>query len=58
VTVQSTGLPAEDTLAIVRATAAAMWSTGWTGQPPVLTAGDEAAREALERWSLLAQPIG
>jgi glycerol-1-phosphatase len=58
VTVQSTGLPAEDTLAIVRATAAAMWSTGWTGQPPVLTAVDEAAREALERWSLLAQPIG
>jgi glycerol 3-phosphatase-2 len=58
VTVQSTGLPAEDTLAVVRATAAAMWSTGWTDQPPALTAGDEAAREALERWSLLAQPIG
>jgi glycerol-1-phosphatase len=58
VTVQSTGVPAEDGLAIVRAAAAAVWSTGWTGQPPVLIAGDDAAREALQRWSLLAAPIG
>jgi glycerol-1-phosphatase len=58
VTVQSTGHPADDALAVVRATAAAMWSTGWSGQPPLLTAGDETARVALERWSLIVAPIG
>lgn len=56
VTVQSTGSNSVDPLAIVRATASAVWSTNWEGGAPTVTAGDEAAREALARWALLVEP--
>ena len=38
---------------MVRATANAIWSSGWTGRPPTVAAGDTTARQALERWSLI-----
>ena len=53
VTVTSTGQDVQDPLTVVRATADAMWSSGWTGTPPTIAAGDDTARQALERWSLL-----
>jgi glycerol-1-phosphatase len=53
VTVASTGREAGDPLAVVRATASAIWSADWNGRPPSVTAADDTAREALERWSLL-----
>jgi glycerol-1-phosphatase len=58
VIVQSTGSEPEDPLAVVRATASAVWSSEWDGAPPTLAAGDETARRALQRWSLLPGPIG
>lgn len=51
--VTSTGQEAQDPLAVVRATASAIWHSGWTDTPPAVTAGDDTAREALEHWSLL-----
>jgi glycerol-1-phosphatase len=53
VAVTWTGSEAQDPLSIVRATAGAIWSSGWTGTPPAITAGDNTARQALERWSLM-----
>jgi glycerol 3-phosphatase-2 len=53
VTVKWTGQETLDPLTVVRATANAIWSSGWNGGPPVVAAGDPTAREALERWSLL-----
>ncbi|OBA60962.1 HAD family hydrolase [Mycobacterium sp. 1100029.7] len=52
VTVSSDGA-ADDDLAIVRAVAAAVWSADVTGQPAQIRAGDDEARDALERWSLV-----
>lgn len=53
VTVASTGLDAQDPLTVVRATASALWSADWNGRQPSITAADDTAREALQRWSLL-----
>lgn len=58
VVVQWTGLDTKDPLTVVRATASALWSSGWKGGPRAITAGDDTAHLALERWSLLAGPIG
>jgi HAD superfamily hydrolase (TIGR01450 family) len=58
VTVTSTGQDVQDPLTVVRATASAMWNSGWAGTPPTIAAGDAAARQALERWSLLQGTIG
>ncbi len=53
VTVKWTGHDTQDPLTVVRATANAIWSAGWTGRPPTVAAGDTTARQALERWSLI-----
>jgi glycerol-1-phosphatase len=55
VTVSSAGDPPGDPLTVVRAAAAAVWAAGGT---PTLHAGDDTARAALERWSLLSPHIG
>jgi len=57
VTVHATGEPVSDELSIVRATAAAMWTV--PEGDAVIRAGDDAARAALARWSLLdgADPL-
>ncbi len=53
VTVMSTGAdPGADGLSVVRAVADAVWQIG---RPVPVQAGDETARAALERWSLLTQ---
>ncbi len=51
VTVSATGQDAGDELAIVRAVAVAVWSAN---APVQIEAGDDAARTALGRWSLVA----
>lgn len=56
VTVHSTGVDAEDPLTVVRATASAVWQSSVDGRPVGVNAGDDTAREALERWSLLRAP--
>ena len=56
VTVRSTGSDPVDDLSVVRATASAVWNTDLDGQPFAVTAGDDTAREALQRWSLLTPP--
>ncbi|MBU3750845.1 MAG: HAD-IIA family hydrolase [Mycobacterium sp.] len=43
--------PGDDDLSVVRATARAVWDAG---TPLAVRAGDDAARAALHRWSLLA----
>ena len=53
VAVQWTGSEAQDPLTVIRATASAIWNSGWKGRPPAITAADNTARQALERWSLL-----
>ena len=56
VTVRSTGSDPVDDLSVVRATASAVWNTDLDGQPFAVTAGDDTARQALQRWSLLTPP--
>ncbi|MFG1935363.1 HAD-IIA family hydrolase [Mycobacterium sp. NPDC048908] len=56
VTVQSTGRDPGDPLSVVRATANAVWSAQVDGSRVVLTAGDDMARQAMDRWSLLGPP--
>jgi HAD superfamily hydrolase (TIGR01450 family) len=53
VTVHSTGVDVDDALAVVRATADAVWRSSADERPVEITAGDDTAREALDRWSLL-----
>jgi HAD superfamily hydrolase (TIGR01450 family) len=54
VTVTATGRqPGEDGLSIVRAVARALWDAGPDGLHRAVQAGDDAARAALQRWSLL-----
>jgi HAD superfamily hydrolase (TIGR01450 family) len=56
VTVTATGEdPGEDGLSVVRATARAVWDAD---TELVVRAGDDAARAALQRWSLLSEPDG
>jgi hypothetical protein len=53
VTVQSTGRDSGDPLSIVRATASAVWNANVDGRRLTLMAGDDATRQAMDRWSLL-----
>jgi len=54
VTVTATGSdPGADGLSVVRATARAVWSTGADPRAVRVRAGDNTARAALQRWSLL-----
>ena len=55
-TVHATGEDPGDELSVVRATASAVWSAGLDGAELVLRAGDDTARSALQRWSLLDEP--
>ena len=52
-TVHWTGRVAEDPLSIVRAVASSVWGSSLDGVRFAIVAGDDTAREALERWSLL-----
>jgi glycerol 3-phosphatase-2 len=56
VTVQSTGRDPGDPLSVVRATASAVWNAHLDGRPVILMAGDDTARRAMDRWSLLTPP--
>jgi glycerol-1-phosphatase len=56
VTVQSTGRDPGDPLSVVRATASAVWNAHLDARPVILMGGDDAARQAMERWSLLTPP--
>jgi HAD superfamily hydrolase (TIGR01450 family) len=56
VTVTATGSDAGDSLSVVRAVAAAVWAAGLERRP--VLGGDDAARQAVERWSLAPAPIG
>jgi HAD superfamily hydrolase (TIGR01450 family) len=59
VTVTATGgQPGADGLSIVRAVARALWDAGADDDRLAVQAGDDAARVALQRWSLLTDPIG
>ncbi|BBY29916.1 HAD-IIA family hydrolase [Mycolicibacterium sediminis] len=53
VTVHSTGEDVGDPLTVVRATAHALWAAGLDSARITVDAGDAAAHDALERWSLL-----
>ena len=54
VTVTAAGVdPSADDLSVVRATARAIWDAGHGGVAPVILAGDDTARAALDRWALL-----
>ena len=50
--------PGADGLSVVRAPARAVWDGVADGRRPVIRAGDATARAALDRWSLLSDPIG
>lgn len=56
VTVHSAGQDGQDPLSVVRATASAVWQAGFDGSFAVI-AGDDTARQALERWSLVRDAI-
>ncbi|KUI41984.1 HAD family hydrolase [Mycobacterium sp. IS-1590] len=56
VTVHSTGRDPADALSVVRATADAVWNAGLDGRSVAITAGDDTAQQALQRWSLLPEP--
>ncbi|WP_328357066.1 HAD-IIA family hydrolase [Mycobacterium sp. NBC_00419] len=54
VTVFATGdSPGDDELSVVRATARAVWDAAPDGRAITVSAGDDTARAALERWALL-----
>ncbi len=56
VTVYSTGVSQDDDrLSVVRASAAAVWEADLSGDGLTFNAGDTAAAEALEQWSLLSE---
>ncbi|MDY7000059.1 MAG: HAD-IIA family hydrolase [Actinomycetota bacterium] len=55
-TVRSTGADPGDALAVVRAIAAAVWAADGE-RPTTLAAGDDAARQAMQRWSLVPTDI-
>ena len=56
VTVESTGRDPGDSLSVVRATASAVWNAQLDGRRVVLMAGDDTARQAMDRWSLITPP--
>jgi glycerol-1-phosphatase len=53
VTVSGDGDGDSDGLSIVRAVASAVWSAPFDGRPVRIEAGDDRARDALQRWSLV-----
>jgi HAD superfamily hydrolase (TIGR01450 family) len=57
VTVRSTGKEPGDALSVVRAIAAAVWAADAGGHPSTIAAGDDMARQAVERWSLVSVGI-
>ena len=58
ITVTATGHESDaDGLSIVRSVARAVWDAGVGAQQLVVQAGDDAARSALQRWSLLPDAI-
>ncbi|MDZ4265307.1 MAG: HAD family hydrolase, partial [Mycobacterium sp.] len=56
VTVCATGADPGDDLSVARVIAAVVWSADPDERPIRIRAGDDTARAALERWSLL--PVG
>ncbi|MGE2721996.1 HAD-IIA family hydrolase [Mycolicibacterium celeriflavum] len=56
VTLHGTGEDPGDSLSVVRAVAHAVWSAALDGRAVTVTAGDDPAHQALQRWSLLPQP--
>jgi len=56
VTVRSTGDEPGDELSVVRAVAAAVWAADGR-RPSPISAGDDLARQALQRWSLVSAGI-
>ncbi|AQT82829.1 HAD family hydrolase [Mycolicibacterium litorale] len=59
VTVAATGAdPGDDDLSVVRATAHALWNADGDARHIAVCAGDDTARAALHRWSLLTPAIG
>ena len=56
--VRSTGADPGDALSVVRAVAAAVWAVDTELRPSAIAAGDETARQALQRWSLLPATDG
>jgi hypothetical protein len=57
VVVHATGQDPQDDLSVVRATAHAMWGADLGHDALTVSAGDDTARHALQRWSLLSAPI-
>lgn len=57
VTVHSTGRDSGDPLSVVRATASAVWNSERDDRRFAITAGDDHARQAMERWSLVTRRI-
>ncbi|AFM17401.1 putative sugar phosphatase of HAD superfamily [Mycolicibacterium chubuense NBB4] len=57
VTVRSTGDDPGDRLSVVRAIAAAVWAADTNDHSGTITAGDDTARQAVERWSLPSAAI-
>ncbi len=57
VTVYATGQDPQDELSVVRATAHAVWGADQGQAAVTVSAGDDTARQALQRWSLLSAPI-
>ncbi|WP_102144463.1 HAD-IIA family hydrolase [Mycobacterium hubeiense] len=53
VTVRATGKEPADSLSVVRAVAHAMWNSDRDGAAWTVAAGDDTARQALARWSLV-----
>ncbi|BBX16584.1 HAD family hydrolase [Mycolicibacterium duvalii] len=53
VTVRATGEASADSLAVVRAVAAAVWAADLAPRRGQLRAGDDTTQQAMERWSLL-----
>ena len=52
-TVHATGSDAENSLSVVRALASTVWGSSLDGVQFAIRAGDDTAREALHRWSLI-----
>ena len=57
-TVSADGDDDGDGLSIVRAVAAAVWARQLDGQTRAIEAGDDRARDALQRWSLVTRMPG
>jgi glycerol-1-phosphatase len=56
VVVHSSGRDAHDPLSVVRATAHAVWNVHFDDSAFTVSAGDDTAQQALQRWSLLGAP--